>query len=238
MPITLVQSTTGTGNLTLNGVTSGNTLVAFQSSHRPNSSTTAIAVPTDTNGTFVGGIAGVGATFNAGTAVSITGIFYEVNAAAGTHTVTFEANNSNNKTLCEFSGMNIADVLDVSANARISNSDITSQVTGTTGTTTQNDELVVISLSLAATVGSADVGYTNPVSGFTNLNVVPNDASDIATYHAFKIVSVMGTQSATYNWTSHETSMAAHAAVAAFKGLQSVNTQIPIASLWPILVAC
>lgn len=216
--IALAQScVTGTGNLTLNGVAAGNTLVAFQSSFRGSAITTAIAVPTDTNGTFVGGISGVGGLFQASTGVAIQGIFYEVNAASGTHTVTFEANGSNNKTLCEFSGMATADVLDVSANAKTDNSDITSQVTGTTGTTSQADELIVIAVALAATVGSTDVTFTNPVSGFTSLQVVPNDASDIATFHAYKIVSATGTQAATFNWTQHETSIGAHAAIAAFK---------------------
>ena len=218
MAIVAVQTVTGTGNLTLNGVAAGNLLIACQSSFRSNSTTTAIAVPTDTGGTFVGGISGVGALFNSGATGAIQGIFYEVNAASGTHTLTFQANASNNKTLSEFSGMATASVLDVSQPALTSNSDITSQVTGTTGTTAQADELIVISLSLAAPSGAADVTFTNPVSGFTSLNVVPNDLSDIATFHAYKIVAATGTQAATFNWVSHEANMGAHAAIAAFKG--------------------
>lgn len=238
MGIALAQAAaTGTGNLTLNGVASGNTLVAFQSSFRNSSTTTAIAVPTDTNGTFVGGIAGTGALCSGSTFVAIVGIFYEVNAAAGTHTLTFEANTSNNKTLSEWSGMATASVLDVSAAAKTDNSDITSQVTGTTGATAQADELIVIALSLAAPGGSADVVFTNPVSGFTTLQVVPDDLSDIATFHAYKIVSATGTQAATFNWTQHEASMGAHASIAAFKAGNALNVQQPLASLWPILVA-
>ena len=218
MAIVAVQTVTGTGNLTLNGVAAGNLLVAMQSSYRGSTTTTAIAVPTDTGGTFVGGISGVGAVFAATNDTAIQGIFYEVNASSGTHTVTFELNCGNNKTLSEFSGMATASVLDVSQPALTSHSDITSQVTGTTGTTAQADELIIIALALAAPGGANPVGFTNPVSGFTTLNVVQNDLSDIATFHAYKIVSATGTQTATFNWTSHESNMGAHAAIAAFKG--------------------
>jgi len=218
MAIVAVQTVTGTGNLTLNGVVSGNTLIAEQSSFRNTGTTTAIAVPTDTNGTFVGSIAGTGALCIGSIRASIVGVFYAVNAASGTHTLTFEANPSSNQTLSEFSGMATASVLDVSATAKTENSDITSQVTGTTGTTAQNDELIIIALSLAAPDGSADVTFTDPVSGFTTLQKVPNDLTDIATFHAYKIVAATGTQAATFNWTAHETNMGAHAAIAAFKG--------------------
>lgn len=218
MGITLDQSVTGTGNLTLNGVVSGNALVACHSLFRGSAATTALAVPTDTGGTFVGGISGIGALLNASANVAIQGVFYEGNAATGTHTLTF-ADAGGNRTLCEFSGMATASILDVNASAKTDNSNITSQVTGTTGTTAQADELIVIALSLAAPGGVSDVGYTNPVPGFTNLNVVPNDLSDIATYHAYKIVSATGTQGATLNWNSSEASMGAHAAIAAFKAV-------------------
>jgi len=231
MGIALAQSVTGTGNLTLNGVVSGNTLIAEQSSFRNTATTTAIAVPTDTNGTFVGSIAGTGALCIGSAGVSIVGVFYAVNAASGTHTLTFEANTSNNKTLSEFSGMATASVLDVSTSSKTDNSDITSQVTGTTGTTAQADELIIIGLALATTVGSSDVTFTNPVSGFTSLNVVPNDLTDIGTFHAYKIVAATGTQAATFNWVAHEANMGAHAAIAAFKAAAAGGaTQ---AQIWP-----
>ena len=217
MAIVAVQTVTGTGNLTLNGVAAGNLLVAMQSGYRSNT-TTAIAVPTDTGGTFVGGIAGVGALWFSSTFAVLVGLFYEVNAASGTHTVTFEANALDNKTLSEFSGMATASVLDVSQAALTSNSDITSQVTGTTGTTAQADELIIIALAAAAPSGANPMGLTNPVSGFTTLQIWDNSLSGLPTFHAYKIVSATGTQSATFNWTAHETNMGAHAAIAAFKG--------------------
>ena len=218
MAITSVQTVTGTGNLTLNGVAAGNLLVAMQSGYRGGTTTTAIAVPTDTGGTFVGGIAGVGALWFSSTFAVLVGLFYEVNAASGTHTVTFEANALDNKTLSEFSGMATASVLDVSQAALTSNSDITSQVTGTTGTTAQADELIIIALSAAAPSGTNPMGLTNPVSGFTTLQIWDNSLSGLPTFHAYKIVSATGTQSATFNWTAHEAQMGAHAAIAAFKG--------------------
>ena len=230
MGIALAQSVTGTGNLTLNGVASGNLLVAFQSLFRGSTTTTALAAPTDTGGTFVGGISGIGALLNGSGNVAIQGIFYEVNAASGTHTLTF-ADTGGNRTLCEFSGMVTASVLDVSTSAKTENSDITSQVTGTTGTTAQSDELIAISLSMAAPNGASDVTFTNPVSGFTSLNVVPNDLTDIGTFHAYKIVAATGTQAATFNWVAHEVNMGAHAAIAAFKAAAAGGaTQ---AQIWP-----
>lgn len=238
MAIALVQSVTGTGNLTLNGVAAGNALIAFQSSFRNTSTTTAIAVPTDTNGTFTGGIAGTGATWLSGAQVAITGIFYQQNAASGTHTLTFEANGSNEKTLSEFSGMATSGLLDVNTSAVTNNTDHTSQVTGTTGTTAKPNELVVIAHALCAPGGVADISYTDPVSGFTTLYKIPNDLSDVATFHAYKIISAIGTQSATFNWVSHEADMGGHAAIATFlarvsEGI-SYNTQIPNLKVGPV----
>ena len=236
MAIKFVQSTTGTGNLTLNGVAAGNTLIALDSTYRNPSTGTAVATPTDTGGTFTGGIGGACALLFASAWDVGIGIFYQANAASGTHTVTYEASTVRQHTLAEFSGMKASGILDVSATAKTDNGTVTSQSTGTTGATAQADELIIIGIGVAHDTGAANIGFTNPVSGFTTLHIISDTSSNIGTMHAYKIVSAVGAQSATFNWTDSEIG-GEHAAIAAFRS-DGLNVQIPIASLWPILVAC
>jgi hypothetical protein len=234
---TLVQSVTGTGALVLNSVAAGNLLVVWQSIFRATTTQAAVATPTDSNGTFVGGIAGVPALYDGSASDIGVGIFYEVNAASGTHTVTPEAASADHQTLAEFSEVVTSSALDTSATAKTIDSDITSQVTGTTASVGQADMIIVIGLSMGANVGVGDTGFTNPVSDFTTLQIVSNTASDVATFHSYKIVTnASGTQSATFNWTQHEAVMSAHAAIAAFKGGLDISVQIPVATLLPLLV--
>lgn len=215
MSIALVQSATGKGaSVTLTGVAAGNTLILLSSYFRDVSSGVAMVAPTDTQGTWsvaASGVPGVANSTDCG-----TGIFYQGNVASGTHTVTPQSTFDRVHTLAEFSGLTSAP-FDVGATAKTDNSSFTSQVTGTTATTGQADELVVISLGLACSVGVNDVGFTDPVSGFTTLQKVTNDASDVATMHAYKTINAIGNQSATFNWTDNESGQFAGAAIATFK---------------------
>ena len=219
MAIVAVQTVTGTGNLTLNGVAAGNLLIAWQSIFRATSTQAAVGTPTDSVGAnFSVAIAGVPAfLFSSSWDVGV-GIFYKQNAESGTHTVTPEAASNDHGTLSEFSGMSTTGALDVSIAAKTENTSHTSRTTGTTGTTAQADELICIGHSLGGFNGAVDVGYTDPVSGFTTVQKVINDASDLAMFHAYKIASATGTQSATFNWTATETTISSHAAIATFKG--------------------
>ena len=216
MAITKTQSTTGNGaTIALTSVASGSLLTLQDSFFRATTTGAGETVPTDTQGTW--SIAQNGAPGNDTNSDGGSGIFYQANVAAGTHTVTPQANSGHNATLAEWAGISTTTPFDVGANARTVNSSITSQVTGTTATTAQADELVLITLGLGATVGSANVGFTDPVSGFTSLQVNPNDSSDLATFHAYKVVAATGTQSATFNWTDSETGQYCGANIATFK---------------------
>jgi hypothetical protein len=77
--------------------------------------------------------------------------------------------------------------------------------------------LVLIAFGLGAGVGSSNVGLTDPVSGFTSLQVVQDDSSNLGTFHAYKTISSVGTQSATFNWTDTESGQISAAAIATYK---------------------
>jgi hypothetical protein len=118
-------------------------------------------------------------------------------------------------------------LFDVEANAKTENSAHTSQVTGTTATTAQADELVCIAHALRAATGAADVGYTNPVSGFTTHQITSNDATNVTTFHATQVVSSIGTQTATFNWTASESGMSGQACIATFRGIPPIVVAPP-----------
>jgi hypothetical protein len=220
--IALTQSVTGNGaSLTLNGVSSGSgVLLTFQDSYFRNPSTgTAETIPTDTQGTWSvasSGVHGLAAvpSIDGGAGA---GIFYQANAVAGTHVVTPQANTSHNATLCEWSGVDTGSPLDRSANAKTDSFAGTSQVTGTTAATVQQDELVLIALGLGASPGVSNAGLTDPVSGYTTQQKVVNTLSDVGAFHAYKIVSAISAQSATFNWTDTEANQYSAAAIATFK---------------------
>lgn len=216
MAVVKVQSVTGNGaTIVLNGVAAGNALFLQTGYYRAIATGVAEAVPTDSNGTFLvaqapspvnfGGVNDIGAS-----------IFSSVNVAAGTHTVTPQANTAHQQCLSEFSGLVTTTLLDVGAN-NSSTVQHTSLATGTTGTTAQADELVLIGHSMGASAGSTDVGYTDPVSGFTTLFKQPDDATSVAVLQAYKVVASVGTQTATFNWTASEVSMVSQAVIATFK---------------------
>lgn len=215
MAITLVQSITGGGaTLVLNSVVAGNALFLIDSYYRNASTGVGEAVPTDTNGTFLAASADV-PSISLGQDVGV-GIFYEANAAAGTHTVTPQANTTHNTALVEFSGMLTVGLPDVATSGKSSGT-ATSQATGTTGSTAQASELSIIAFAMAAGTGSANVGLTDPVANYITLQINQNDASSVATEHSYQILSSIGTQSATFNWTVSDAAQWWHAAIATFK---------------------
>lgn len=213
MAIIFVQAVTGSGaTLVLTG-TAGNTLIFVDSLFRNPSTGVPEAIPADSNGTFIVSRAGVPATFS-GADLGL-GIWHQDNILGGTHTVTPGTGHSN-AVLMEFSGLTSIS-LDQVNDAKTNSGSQTSQVTGTTPTTTVADELVVIGLGLGAAVGVADVGFTDPVSGFLTTLKVSNDATSVAAFCAYKIISATGTQAATFNWTDNEANQGSHAAIATFK---------------------
>src|SRR5258708_3719428 len=130
MAIAFVQSVTGTGaTLVLNGVAAGNFLVMWDTYFRGTSTGLGEAIPTDSNGTFLK------ARGDAPSILSSTdtgvGIFYEENAASGTHTVTPEANSAHVTTLAEFSGLVTSSSIDATVASGTGSGTGLSQATGT-----------------------------------------------------------------------------------------------------------
>lgn len=217
MSIVKVQSVTGSGaTLVLNGVAAGNAVFIVDSYFRNISTGIGEAIPTDTNGTFLAASADAPFVLNA-TDVGV-GIFYQQNVAAGTHTVTPQANSFHNTTLVEFSGLSISGLFDVAKSAGTAGFAGTSQVTGTTLATAQADELSLIALGLAAATGSANVGLTDPVASYTTLLLAQDDLTTVAAQHAYRVLTATGTQSATFNWTDTESSQFCMGCIATFLG--------------------
>ena len=222
MAITQVsgQKVTGSGaTIVLTGVTAGNTLILQTGYYRTNTTGVAETVPTDSTGdTWLVGRADIPQAFDSGPAHDLgASIFYLPNATAGTHTVTPEANTSHQQCLSEFSGLMTSASLDQSTSNKSNADTHTSLATGTTATTTQADELVVINHAIGARNGVSNITYTDPVSGFTTLYNQPNDATSVGVLQAYKVLATTGTQTATFNWVSGETFMGSQAVIATFK---------------------
>ena len=223
MAIAFVQSVTGTGaTLVLNGVAAGNFLVMWDTYFRGTSTGLGEAIPTDSNGTFLK------ARGDAPSILSSTdtgvGIFYEENAASGTHTVTPEANSAHVTTLAEFSGLVASSSIDATVTSGTGSGTGLSQATGTTPATAQAVELSIIAFGMGTTgVGSSNVALTDPVTSYTTLQVVQDDSTSIATQHAYQILSATGTQSAAFNWTHSESGQFWEAAIATFKGVAAAG---------------
>jgi hypothetical protein len=216
--ITNVQSTTSaTTSIALSGVTAGNTLVLIVSWYRDVGTGAAFPTPTDSNGTVAVATAPTPATASAPHDLGVA-IFYVTNAASGTHTFTLASLSESHATLVEFNPMALSS-FDVATNAKTdASSSGTSQVTGTTASTAQASELVVIACTYGNQSGGvSDIGWTDPVSGFTTLQKVSDSATQLPTFHAWKEVSSIGTQAATFNWTTGSSSGYMQAAIATFK---------------------
>jgi hypothetical protein len=217
--ISKVQSVTGTGTVLSLTTSAGNWLTlmssAFNSSGVTAESTAVASVGASSKTVLVQDKLAAALS----TQGVLASIFYVENTVAGVHSVTpqnFGAG-SQNRTLAEFSGLVTSSSLDVKASANTNNSNHTTQVSSTTASTGQADELIMIACTLAGTPGSAAVGWTDPVSTFTTLQKASNDSTDIAGLHAFKVVSASGTQSATFNWTDASASQTSQALIGAYK---------------------
>jgi hypothetical protein len=229
MAISKTQSVTGAGaTLVLNSVASGSILV-FQESYFRNPTTGAApATPTDSNGTFV--LLTADAPQGDGTSDVGTAIWFEKNAASGTHTVTPATINAHDSVLTEFlwTGIDPATVaVDVATSAETASGTQTSQVTGTTGATANAEELALISFAMAATTtGNSNVGLTDPVTNYTTLSTGGNDATDIAFMHSWRALSATGTQSATFNWTFSESDQYCMACIGVLKATALVSSPL------------
>lgn len=117
----------------------------------------------------------------------------------------YDAGASASVSLTEFTNILAASPVDVSASAGANG--VTSQVTGTTGTTAQADSMAVACIAWAATVTSPSCA-----TGFTLGSYSASAMSGIA----YKVLSATGTQNGTWSWT---TARDTAAAIIVLKGL-------------------
>lgn len=138
-------------------------------------------------------------------------IMYKV-AAGGETAVGFAIDGSSgffhSAVMAEYSGLAATSPLDVFANdGTNSGSGTTSRATGTTGTTSQNDELAIAAVGHGNTVTS--LSWTNSFATRDS-----NAQAGSGVYLADKILSATGTVTSTASWT---TSRIAGGCVATFK---------------------
>jgi len=215
----------------LNGVAAGNFLAAIQSYYRGSTTGIAPSTPTDTNGTFSIAKAPTPllVTFGGGDQDIGTALWYEENAASGTHTVTFQTVTSGDVTVAEFSGLATSSSLDNVGNNAQAEDAGTSQVTGTSGTTAQADELAIIGITMGAAGGSGDVGWTDPPTNHIKIgtSIWANDFSGLAGLHAYRILTSVGTYSGTFNWTYSELEQGRQALIQMFKAAAAGGAGVP-----------
>jgi hypothetical protein len=139
-------------------------------------------------------------TWNATTVLGGGGVLahvsYAMNVAVGTTTVTmdygtgFYCGGSGN----EFSGMATSSALDVQTE---NTGTSTTPTSGTTGSTAQNDELILVAVGVD--VNDTNVGLDVPATtGYTNLSVEQNAQLHVGHSTDYKIVAATGVQSAAW----------------------------------------
>jgi hypothetical protein len=213
--IVKTQSVTGNGaTLVLNGVVAGNALIYASAYSRSTSTGVAEAAPTDSGGTFIASsndspILLVGQDVGAS-------IFHEQNTAAGTHTVTPQANTIHNCSLTEFSGLLTSGMSDAANHSSNVIGSQTSQDTGATQSPLQADELEVIALAILQTTGGNPIGLTDPVAGTTTLQINQNTATDLGVQQSYKVLYSIGPKSETFNWTTVDATTASYGCIATF----------------------
>ena len=233
MPISLTQSTTGsiTGTagpltLTLTSVASGSLLTVLFA-YGQSSNTTAVATPTDSGGTWVAASAPAGQ-IDAGVNITGSKIYYEQNAAGGTHTATIAFTGGNAfciATLAEWAGALTSGALDVATSANATTAQ--TNTSGTTAATAQASELSVVALCVDSGAGVADAVITNPPAGYTTLQYAGNTTTNEGTQHSYKVLAATGTQSVTWSWTDG-TTLLSQGAIATFKASGVAATVLPV----------
>lgn len=228
MAAAFVQSVTFSGEnvnsfgVTLNGVAAGNFLACMPSTYTSGGPTN--TAPTDDKGN----------TWNTTTAPTVTVsssafIFYAMNVAAGNTAVTWDPGNGMYGTgsVAEFSGVATSAALDQQASNN--NNSSATPTSGTTGTTTQADELVLACVMTGCNV--ADDGIDLP-SGYSNIYTYQNSAQIIGHSSDYRIVSATGTQSA--SWGTIVVSAPWNAKIATFKAAGgAAATSLPIRRAFP-----
>lgn len=152
-------------------------------------------------------------------------VCYAMNATGGATTVTVDYGTGFyvEGSVVEFSGMVTTSALDVQTSN--SNAGSTTPTSGTTGTTSQANELVLVCVQVSTS--STNVGLDVPATtGYTNLHVEQDSGSTIGHSSDYKIVSATGTQSAA--WGTLSASEAWSAKIATFKEASAGGVTLPM----------
>lgn len=204
-----------TVTLTLNGVTAGALLTLQLSYYRLINSTLPPSTPSDTNGTLlIAALPNALAPVTSGDSIGV-GIWYERNAAAGTHTVTVTLTGSSvsaHGTLIEWVGGD--GTADQQANDGAVNSN-QSRTSGTTPPQAQSADLALACVVVGSTTGQANAAVTDPPAGFVSLYAQQNTATDIGTEFARAFLASNAAASASWSWTDAST-VASMGAIATF----------------------
>jgi hypothetical protein len=146
-------------------------------------------------------------------------IFYRVVLPADSATVTFTPSVSDSVAagVIEYAGLVTASVLDKTASANTGSS--TSLATGTTATTAQANELLIVCGGPHNSTGGTPFTFTSWSAGYTNQVSQPNGVggnfANVGCFIGDQVVSATGAYAATVTWGT--TANDAGAAIATFK---------------------
>lgn len=187
----------------LTGVTAGNTLVLILSSYLASDST-----PTDSSGQTWGK-----AFFNAGT-VAHTGMYYLLNANAGTHTLTWGAGSGSTYITYSLVEIPACSALDVAGTVVTQTGNPT---TATASVTTVAASTIIIGvLSEDWDTGQANQGITDPPTGFSSISVQQDAVNYMPAEHCYKEVLSQGTYTANWSLNADPTAQSTCAALVSF----------------------
>lgn len=186
---------------TLTGVTAGNLLIMPVQWLNPANSSPPVApsgwsVAIDPTGFATVGFPG----YFTGTA-----IYYQANTAGGSISATVNTGGSGGWALqaiiAEFSGYATTSPLDQFTSSGTGSS-VTSGNTGTTGTTVQATELVIVSLCAAGLSSNTANGISSPAtSGYTAIDVEEDATAHAPGQSSYKEIVSAGTQTGAWTWT-------------------------------------
>lgn len=195
-----VDNASSIGSPSLTSVVSGNTLALILSSSAAALSEASFAVPTDSSGqTWTKAVGPVAIGTNPAFAKSA--IYYLLNANAGTHTLSqsWNVGTYGGYTFLELPACTAVDVS--TSNGALAT--VTTGNTGTTATTTQANDVVLIGLATNTNgTGLSNAAFSNPPAGYTTLFVAQDTTAHIGSQHSYKEVSSAGTQIGTWTWTT------------------------------------
>jgi hypothetical protein len=165
---------------------------------------------------------------NAGTGtlggyINNVGIFFKAGISSGAHSAVYSGWNSlsaANGIIAEFSGLDTSTPLDTAHNHN-SGSSGTAGSTGSSGTASQAD-IVWIGI-LSAENGANTSGFTSSIAGYTTIANLTSDATGVAWWCGYKIVSSTAAENLSSAWTN---SSVWTGAIAGFKMAGGVVTPI------------